>query len=148
MGRFKTIIIATAALAGATVFGVPSPASAAVDTTCSPGDFCLWGEDGYIGCVYTNPGSRASNLNVGWANCPTYYVTNGPNSARNRGVYCDVYMTDWNNLGGGYRIMSRESSGGFWTDGNLGNNYWDGSVANSSGTVIENDMQSYEFCSP
>ena len=137
------------ALSGGMVLGVaPAPASAVVDATCSPGDFCVWGEDSYTGCVYTNSNSRSSDLNTPWVNCSSYYVANGPNSARNRGVSCDVYFTDYNNLTGGYRLMSRESSGGWWTDPNLGNNYWDGSVSGSSGTVVENDMQSYMFCAP
>jgi len=125
-----------------------SPVNATHDSTCNSGDFCLWGEDNYLGCAWTRPNSTVALSAYTWFNCSpaTASPDNGANSFQNRGSICTIAMFDWPYYSGGYRWASRIGLGGWWADSNLANNYWDGSTWYSSGTTVENDISSFKFC--
>lgn len=122
------------------------PAAATSHGRCDPGDMCLYNLDWYGGCRFTNPSSIPVLSSWSWANCPNHSPANAANSFENRGTVCTARLYDWNWYSGGFKWVSRQGLGGYWADGNLGNNYWGGQVGGSSGTIIENDTQSYLFC--
>lgn len=123
-----------------------APPAAAADANCAPGDMCLYNLDWYGGCRFTSPSSIPVLGNLVWPNCTDRSPANAANSFENRGTVCTARLYDWNWYSGGFMWVSREGLGGYWADGNLGNNFWGGQVADSSGTVVENDTQSYLFC--
>ncbi len=112
---------------------------------CTGGEICYWGEDAYTGCHYETLADD-DYLGERWHNCGTAVVNQGTNSFKNRGLYCSIVMYDWSNYNGGHKWAQREGLGGFWFDSNLGNNTWSGSVGGSSGTIMENDITSHDFC--
>lgn len=142
-------LVVAAAFATALLFPVGAqPAGAWHNANCDAGDMCIWGEDWHSGCVFTYPYDVNGLNSWTWFNCSpsTASPHNGANSFKNRGNSCNIAFYDWNNQSGGYRTANREGLGGWWQDGNLGDNYWDGSTSGSSGTVVEDDMQSWEWC--
>lgn len=143
--RHLAIIAVMIHLSGALLVAHAPSAAAAVDATCADGDMCLYNDDWYSGCRFTFEQSVTVLSVWNWANCGGS-PSNAVNSYQNRGVFCSATLYDWNSYSGGFRFVSRVGLGGNWADGNLSNNVWGGQVAGSSGTVMENDLQSYRFC--
>ena len=123
------------------MLAVVAPQSA---DACAAGEICYWGEDSFTGCMYYTPYDD-NNLSEQWYNCSAK-VDNGTNSFKNRGNYCSITMYDYTLYRGGHKWAQREGLGGWWQDANLGNNTWSGSHSGSSGTIMENDITSHDFC--
>jgi len=111
---------------------------------CTSGEICYWGEDSYTGCHYETQADD-TNLSETWHNC-TAKVDNGTNSFINNGASCNIMFYDYTQYRGGHKFAFRNGTGSWWFDVNLGNNTWSGSVSGSSGTVMEDDITSHNFC--
>ena len=143
--RRTIALLSLAALTAAFLVGSGDERALAIED-CVAGEICYWGEDSYTGCDWDSPNDNSNLYWQYWDNCYPHRVDQGTNSFKNRGTSCSITMYDYSQYTGGHLWAQREGLGGYWKDANLGNNYWSGSSSGSSGTVVENDITSHNFC--
>lgn len=137
----KTLIV-LALVAG---FAVTITVEGAEANGCTSGEICYWGEDSYSGCHYETTADD-TNLSETWHNCAPARVTQGTNSFINNGASCNIMFYDYTSWGGGHKFAFRNGARAWWFDVDLAGDLWSGSVSGSSGTVMEDDISSHDFC--